>query len=1165
MSPDSCSTHSAPALGMALLSCAAMWLTGGTSSAADGEWTRRNGDAWGTRRGATANISSRPGDEPSVSWSVRARSRSLAPMYLGPLGVDGVLSAFVPVRGRVVAYSVWDGATEWVSSPHGIDRVLGLVDLDGDGNSTDLVASSSQVGGGVFVFDAASGALTSSVDGLAERSGVDPGEATFADLDADGRPELLFPSSIYNVDDLFWISWSEGLGAPSVVTATFPGYNNLTPLSAGPFLDEATETLVLHQGHHYTLWSTCDAADPEAQCAADGSAPCLCRGKTLLSIHPNYAFGPSWAVDTDGDGVSELLHVANDPSLLRAVALLDLRAGNEVDADFGGATRRWSVNQNPDADGSVISAPAPSPSDLDGDGDLDLLLSFYDNDGDELDGAGAPVDDGIDAPLSWSWAVIDLATGAPVYVEVDAMALGIADVDGDDVPEVVSAPTAGITVLEGLSGTEVLCSGGPCQGEQVWSSPDHRAVLDLASLAVLAPPRSTIGVIDAEEDGDDEILAWIDGAAELIDFDATGQVLSLGVLPMGPEGRIHQATNPYGVVVVSDGATYGIVVPSFGVVGTAREVPPSGLARWGAARADESASGAHVFIDGTLFDAGPESGGIPIAVADFLPRFGLAQDLDGDGVTEWLSFSTAADGLGDGAVLRLDQRDPGGAWSPRWEFAFEDDEGLALATFAGEVPFVTGSFGGGTSLDIAAAVRTTGGPAVAFWDGETGVLLAVSEGTVAPGNHSPLLAVDLVSAEGAPGADGIDEVVVGGVYSMEAHTASVGATIWSVPTAHPHVVAAWLEGVAGPPSLVSTTSVNINNRLDRVSVSAESATTDWGPVTLGRPSGAMDVLSFIEADGVPPLEIVYANGDGAIELRDATDGELWPGYPLHLSAEGVVSEADPSAPVPRAVVVLDVDNDGFEEVVLGRADGSLLAITVAPADGDARIGWTFQLGAAVEALGAADVDGDGYDELLVSTADGRALAVDGLGARLEITSPVATACIPRRTSAVFGTSVGIDRVRVSAGGEGSEVGVAADGSWVADVEIDGAGAHEILAEGLFENGDVAVVATRLVHYEGDGDGDGVAPCGGDCDDTDFERAAGLSDTCEDGFDQDCDGVDADCPPNPTPESTPEQGPEATPEPQSVGGCPDCALGGRSSLWTPSLTLLFLISRRRKTR
>ena len=50
----------------------------------------------------------------------------------------------------------------------------------------------------------------------------------------------------------------------------------------------------------------------------------------------------------------------------------------------------------------------------------------------------------------------------------------------------------------------------------------------------------------------------------------------------------------------------------------------------------------------------------------------------------------------------------------------------------------------------------------------------------------------------------------------------------------------------------------------------------------------------------------------------------------------------------------------------------------------------------------------------------------------------------------------------------------------------------------------------LITGEVDGDGDGSFLCNGDCDDADPERYPSAPDPCEDGIDQNCDGVDPIC-------------------------------------------------------
>jgi hypothetical protein len=100
---------------------------------------------------------------------------------------------------------------------------------------------------------------------------------------------------------------------------------------------------------------------------------------------------------------------------------------------------------------------------------------------------------------------------------------------------------------------------------------------------------------------------------------------------------------------------------------------------------------------------------------------------------------------------------------------------------------------------------------------------------------------------------------------------------------------------------------------------------------------------------------------------------------------------------------------------------------------------------------------------------------------------------------------------------------------------------------------------NLLPEEIDGDGDGLGPCNGDCDDTQFSIHSLAPEHCEDGHDNDCDGLidglDGDCA---------DGGLGSMSEADSNGGC-SCSRrrGGPDDFAAAGLALFMLGLRRRR--
>ena len=76
------------------------------------------------------------------------------------------------------------------------------------------------------------------------------------------------------------------------------------------------------------------------------------------------------------------------------------------------------------------------------------------------------------------------------------------------------------------------------------------------------------------------------------------------------------------------------------------------------------------------------------------------------------------------------------------------------------------------------------------------------------------------------------------------------------------------------------------------------------------------------------------------------------------------------------------------------------------------------------------------------------------------------------------------------------------------------GATEVCGDGIDQDCDLADEPCPPDPADVDNDGDGVTENEGDCDDTNASIFPGAPETCGDGIDQNCDGADEACPPDP---------------------------------------------------
>ena len=1016
----------------------------GTASAS--EWSRAGGDAWGSGhargRGAmSADVGSRPGQVFAIaSPEVRSAAGTLADVDGGPL------EYVVPSRGRIVAWS-GDGDVVWASPTVGATHVVGVVDLLGSGRDQLLIADAG-VGGGMHLLDLRTGALLWSTPDLPLASGVDPREVVLRDFDDDGVDELVFSGWTYGAADVHLVDLSTADAVPRATSVPLSGaYLGLTELVAADVLVDAGVEVVVPMSTDLDVIRACSAADPDAFCDPVDGTVCLCEVGLLTDVWAGRAFPTPSVRDVDGDGLEELLIVNDLATWDRGFGVLDVGA-----ALAGGELARWYFDHTAEATVPLRSA------DLDG----HLVVTLFDAGTGETALDGSPADDGLEHAGGFTVGLYDPADGTLRASLEDHYGLGVTDLDGDGIDELVTQSTVDDVFAGGsVYGWELLCDPD-CAFEEAWTLPGSGGVRNPEQYdGTRFPPR----VVRSRGD---TVLLW------------TILGLSAVALDGSIDGSVTVRSNE--VVAAFDEATDTLaIVEDFARarlhVALAEATPfpleSNRPARWLAA---DLGNGVVPLVDGRVYstvEAPVDRDDADLWIGDGVL---LVDDLDDDGAADPIVYFDN-EAVGTVSVRRVSSD---GAFVWTWT--------SAVTGFDVPNPYATttADFDGDGVRDLVIDLRRGFDSLSVVLDGASGAVLHRAPIASRRAFHVPPLAVDLVGDEGPDGELDLVRVSERHVSIWELGEA---APVEELQTSDFLVRGAWTDlDDDGVPELIGAMSLQANRRelsAYRVWPALERV---WGPVTdLPDPPDVEQALAIVGDD------VAWISAEGSVDLRAAADGSRRPGFPVTV-ADSPLS----------ALVTLDVDGDDEDELVVGARDGTLAAVSL---DGD--VEWSVFVDSEVVNLGAADVDDDGDLELLVSTGDGDARLFDGLGAAVEITSPDPEDCVKTSPLVVSGTSRGVDGVRLEVAGRSAEATVSDDGSWSGAVSFPLVGGLvEVVAVGTVSGADAAFDSRLLPSHE-DGDGDGTTACGGDCDDEDPARSPELEELACDGIDNDCEETTGD--------------------------------------------------------
>ena len=1081
-------------------------------STASAEWTHAGGDSRGTGHvEGEGAIGGGVSQLPGTSSVVQAPATDFSVDLFADADGDGQVEALRIFQERLGAFDLGNGQPLWLTPSMGFSALRGVADINGDGLAQEAVVVATGIGGGVHVIDLPSGTVQHSFTGLADNSGVRADEFVLSDVDGDGAEELIFTASLLLSPFLYVVDFSTDDGEPRVVSSELQGYYLQTNrLAAGDFGgDGIAGDIVTLQADWLDLKKVCSPSSEGAVCDPSSGTLCLCDVALIEDAFSARIFPQTpRALDVDGDGAAELVTVHRHGTHANGFGVVELSSyfDDSASPEMGG----WLYDYSAQSSRPAPHAAEGLPRDLSGDGQLDLVVTLAGPTTGELDGLGVPVEDGLDNPNGCSFGIFS-GDGGELLGSLDAaVAHGYIDLDGDGTDEVVVERVgAGGLGDGGVEGWQLTCSDNSCEFALVWAAPDHRVTRFPEGYAADEVP--ALNVLRVRPGGDPQqgLLLWAEGSIEHVIHDGSSGVSVVASVGLGADDVVAGVADLGDEVLVNRSGSVTLYDGSLAPRSEYSEVLSGTVLRLMAGAVDPGRAGSSVLIDGHLFLDLAAVQGLAEADAILPGDVALIADIDGDLAADLFVTEDSLQ-LGGPVVSRYEYDALSGEmvllWS--WESSAEGSP-VSGMVFRSLWSFTEADFTGDGVGDLAFSMEWYPSGGIVVLDGVSGELVNSSPLTARDSQWGPMLVGDFSSSSGYGVPDGAMDLLRPSRLALEAWIPGdeVPVESLSAGVGHASFMFGDLGGDGGVHLIMGRLFSVIDPALEAVSLEGDLVGL-WGPVTdLEPPPGTEQAMVLATLDATPGQDILLISSSGAIDGRAGSTGERLPGFPLWVGLGEQLSEP-PTQPAPlRAIISLDVDGDGYDEAVVGGADGYVYALDVATEDPDAPgLLWDwFGGGAPIAGLAAADVDGDSYLEVLVTASDGTARVIDGLGVSVDIVQPDPGDCLESTTFFVCGTSRGVDAVDVLVQGlpRAAQLPVNEDGSWCGEVSVPAVAAQvEIVAVGWM--GGVPVVSDQLfITSAVDQDSDGVTLCGGDCDDEDAAVAPGLPEIC-DGLDNDCD-------------------------------------------------------------
>jgi len=622
------------------------------------------------------------------------------------------------------------------------------------------------------------------------------------------------------------------------------------------------------------------------------------------------------AVDfANGDrnyGHLQAIRVPGKPQLdLLVIGMLGRSHITYLTNDAQGMREAWHVN-------ATFQIPCNPVADVDGDGKLEVVYTQV------SDSGGPPTV--VDTIIT----VRDLATGQMRGAVAGVRLMGMADLDGDGVTDLVATtvPDSRIVLYAGTDKQKALDT----PGARLCLIAD-RPPITMMNESLAERSGYNVFARDIDGDGAQELFVRTPGAIVAV----SGKGKQAAAYRFGQDGPAElvgtgRLWDPKAEALLLSGET-GLVVAGMGGKPRARvavhDHPPHAIV---AARLGRDAAPAVLACraDGTV----AALDGPALAQGRIRELWALRQlagfeaptvaDVDGDGRAEVILCDTTT-----AEPVIVDAR---GHTKQRLPALPTDGTPLVTGTC------VVGRFGQGGKTMVAAVSEVGPNDGIAKWtmiDPASGQAVWQREGGPHPRRTACVYDVN---------GDGRDDLVYVHYFDLMAVDGATGANVWALPGSVPgyHLATVTDLDGSGNPSILLSGGYAAIYRFDLRGQEV------WRTPPLNYNAGSAAAVADADGDGKPEFGTAFTD---RFECCDAATGKVKLTVPLPGKGSDVAAA--------------DVDGDGRAEFLFGCTDGNLYAVK-APRE----VLWKVNLEAPVGPPSIADINGDGQAEVLVSTQDG---------------------------------------------------------------------------------------------------------------------------------------------------------------------------------------------------